>query len=88
MRILSAAVVCSCCYCIVLIIDLVIAAAVVVVVVSVVAVVILLQFVLGGRNTHVDSSALSVNLLQKNQNFRTRIGRLPSKYWELRARNR
>ena len=47
MRILSAAVVCSCCYCIVLIIDLVIAAAVVVVVVSVVAVVLLLQFVLG-----------------------------------------
>ena len=75
MRILSAAVVLVV---IVLIIDLVIAAAVVVVVVSVVAVVLLLQFVLGGRNTHVDSSALSVHLPQKNQNFRTRIGRLPS----------
>ena len=67
---------------IVLIIDLVIAAAVVVVVVSVVAVVLLPQFVLGGRNTHVDSSAISVQLL--NQNLR--IGRLPST--GRRARNR
>ena len=94
MRILSAAVVCSCCYCIVLIIDLVIAAAVVVVVVSVVAVVILLQFVLGGRNTHVDSSALSVHLPQKNQKFRTMQSpvlhisrRAPPKYWGLRSQS-
>ena len=59
-----------------IVINLAIAGAVVVVAVVVVAVVHLLQFVLGGRNTHVDSSALSVQLL--NQNFRTRIGRLPS----------
>ena len=94
MQILSAAVVCSCCYCIVLIIDLVIAAAVVVVVVNVVAVVLLLQFVLGGRNTHVDSSALSVHLPQKNQKFRTIQSpvlhvsrRAPPKYWGLRSQS-
>ena len=67
-------------------IDLVIAAAVVVVV-SVVAAVLLLQFVLGGRNTHVDSSAVSVQVLQKNQNFRTHwvLYPLPKVTWFVEA---